>query len=124
MMLATAIKGTLIGSASAASALAVTDPVTMGSQLGKMAASGILGVVCVVCVVALVKIYHVQLDNEEKSRKDRDEHIHRLYKLIEESTKAAQTTADAVRENAGVLVEVKNAMLLCQAKFRQFRQEG
>lgn len=84
------------------------DPIQSGKTLGSFTAAEVLGVVSVVAVIALVLLYR-------DSRKDNA----RLYTVIEENTKACQKTADALDQNMGILVEVKEAIIKCNGPVRQ-----
>lgn len=98
-----ALQTVLLGSTVGIAGLAVIDPLSEGDRLAQLGVAGILGVVAVASVIGLVYVYKVQL------RKD-DSHTEKLYKLIEEATKAATAQADSLKNNSAILVEVKDAI--------------
>ncbi len=96
--------------------LAQINPVTAGTELGRMGAQAILGIVCVACVIALVKVYKNQ-------QQENSIHQEKLYKLIEatanattETAKAGTETAAAIRTNTSLMVEVKDTIKECKKK--------
>jgi len=95
--------------------IAQTIPIEAGEKFGNLGASAILGVVCLACVYALVKLYRDKENDITEARKCHNANAERLYEMIEENTKASQQHADSVKEMAGVLVEVKNAVVTCRS---------
>ncbi len=94
--------------------VAQMDPIATGSKLGSLGASAILGVVCICCVWALVKLYRDKEKDVIESRKAHEEHTERLYKMIEENTKANQKYASNAEGMTDVLLEVKEAVITCR----------
>lgn len=83
--------------------VAVEDIVKAGDSIGKLTAASILGIVSIVCVLGLLLQY-----------RDQKQHIDKLYKLIEENTKAHQTSASALENVTSVMVEVKDVIIKCK----------
>ena len=105
---------TLTVSTGFGSIIAQVDPLKTGSELGSMAPSAILGVVCVTCVVGICVLYRGKERDIDAARSAHDEHTEKLYKLIEENTKANQAHADNAHTVSEVLVEVKEAVRNCR----------
>uniref|UniRef100_A0A6M3JGM7 Uncharacterized protein n=1 Tax=viral metagenome TaxID=1070528 RepID=A0A6M3JGM7_9ZZZZ len=74
-----------------------------GNNFGHLGALGIMGVVCIASIIALVQLY-----------KDRSADQHKLIEMIEESTKASTQSAEAIKANTGVMVEMKDAIIRCK----------
>ena len=81
----------------------INELIGAGNNLGHLGSLGIMGVVCVACIIGLVRLY------KDKS-KDQD----RLVTMIEGSTKASTESAEAIKANTGVMVEIKDAIIRCK----------
>ena len=101
-MLKLTLTVSLLGLA-AVSARAASNPVSLGQQIGEMGTAAVLGIVAVVSVLGLVHLYR------DKKTSDQN-HVDRLYGLIESSTAATKEVAENLRQQQGVLVEVKDAV--------------
>jgi len=87
--------------------LAQINPITVGGKLAQMGVSGILGVVAVVSVCATVRLFTYM-------RKDYREHDQEMKDLIRTSIECMTNTGAAIRENTGVMVEVKDVIHKCK----------
>lgn len=85
----------------------VVDPIKVGDELSRLTAAGILGVVSVVCILGLMTQY-----------RDQRRHTEKLFSIIEANTKAHEVAATNAAHTAGILVEVKDAILLCKERGR------
>ena len=94
--------------------IAQAIPIEAGKKLGNLGASAILGVVCLASIYALVRLYRDKEKDVIESRKAHSEYTDKLIEMIEENTKASQQHADNAKEMAGVLVEVKDAVVTCK----------
>lgn len=81
------------------------DPIDAGKTLGGFSTAEVLGVVAVLSIVAMVMLYR-------DSRKDNK----KLQDIIEANTAASQKNADAIGQNVGILVEVKDAIIKCKGQ--------
>jgi len=103
----TGLKVAAIGSVAG---LGVTQAIPIdASELSRLGVAGLLAVVSVVAMRCTMKLY---ADKQSETT----EHVSRLYGLIENSTKANEATAAAIKENTGVMVEVKDTIKTCRRK--------
>jgi len=81
----------------------IDEVLKVGNGLGHLGSLGIMGVVCVACIIGLVRLY------KDKS-KDQD----RVITMIEGSTRASTESAEAIKANTNVMVEIKDAIIKCK----------
>ena len=101
------VKGLAVGSVAGVGATQAL-PID-ASELSRLGVAGLLAVVAVVAMRCTMKLY---ADKQQETT----EHVTRLYGLIENSTKANEATAAAIKENTGVMVEVKDTIKTCRRK--------
>jgi len=87
--------------------LSQVDIVGQGSTLYKLGVAGLLGVIALASVCAMIYQYKV-------GQKKDEEHAQKLYELIESSVKANTEQAEVSKQQVGILVEVKDAIMKCK----------
>ena len=105
------LKGILIASVTSLAALPFADIplIKDAGELSRLGVAGVLGAVALASIYGMCKMYRDGKD-------DTKEHTTKLYALIESATAQSKETAEVVRTNTGVIVEVKTAMIQCNAR--------